>query len=620
MPCHGPATRPGLPSGVSRPPWWVGSRVIWSTVVVLGAFFGPGPAAFAQSFGQWSWDGALGVRRITQTATLDGDEIRSRDESNLEFTLNAKGFIVHPAVARFRVGVNAALSKYGSTSGRNNRLWGFDAGINGLPRGAYPFSVYARRQSFAYEQLRDGDPLGLLSVPDTSTAFGGRLRFRRGFLNGTLLGFDRQGISYLDAESRSTRDEQAFVDWSRSSRTFSHHFRLRRRVQEFRLADFGTRDLTLNYDQRGDINPSWRWDMFVIGLHRALDSPAARGSTFDNLRTRQLLVHTMPSQNRVELSYSGGLTRGAVGDTAQSHWLLSRYRWWTRPRWEVTPFIAYSFQVRQGLTVQAPQVGLHSSWSGRAGAFDSLLNGGVGYTRFRRSAGTVAGGDSTLTMEASAVLGHGQDDRLRTELEAAWGRNQLQLIGEAIPELPDLGLSLGGLGTEDSVRGRITLRRRWGSLYVSAYSELSHRGTARTFLGERFTFDQLTNTLQIVGRSFTLTGNLGRSRVDETDRQSIDTWSASASWRPLRPVSLSAWYRSDSRRLAIAPDIDGESLEVRADVWLGAFLLSGRLIETTQRSLEIPGRTNKGFTVSLSRRFGGWLPFRTGPSPNGVIR
>jgi hypothetical protein len=44
------------------------------------------------------------------------------------------------------------------------------------------------------------------------------------------------------------------------------------------------------------------------------------------------------------------------------------------------------------------------------------------------------------------------------------------------------------------------------------------------------------------------------------------------------------------------------------------------MFQTTQRSLEMPERTNKGLTVSLSRRFGGWLPFRTGPSPNGVIR
>ena len=38
--------------------------------------------------------------------------------------------------------------------------------------------------------LQDEDPLNLVGVPDTSTAFGGRLRFRQGFLNGTLLGFE----------------------------------------------------------------------------------------------------------------------------------------------------------------------------------------------------------------------------------------------------------------------------------------------------------------------------------------------------------------------------------------------------------------------------------------------
>jgi hypothetical protein len=526
---------------------------------------------------------------------------------------------VHPALARFRVGVDLELSKFKGTLSRDNRAWGFDAHLNGLPRGAYPFSVYARRRAFNYEDLQEEDPLNLLGVPEASTAFGARLRFRRGKLAGTMLGFDRHGISYSDEGSRSTRDETGFVDWARSSRNFSHHFSLRRRVREFRLADFETRDLTLNYDQRGHLNPSWRWDMFVIGLHRGLDSPAAPGSTFDNLRTRQLFVHTMPSQNRVEVSYSGGLVR-AGGTTAHSHALVSRYRWWAKRRWEVTPFVSYGFQSREGLTVQAPQIGVFSTWSGRSGPLDTLLTGGAGYTHFLRRMGAVSGADSALTVEATASLGHGQDGRLRTEIEASGGRNQLRLVGEAIPELPDLGLSLAGLGTEDSLRARLTLRRRWGSFHVSAYSEISRRGTSRSFTGRRFTFDQLTHTLQIMGRKFTLTGNLGRSRIDDADRQSIDNWSASASWRPFRSLSLSAWYRSDSRRLALAPDIDGERFDVRADLWLGAFLLSGQLFQTTQRTLEMPERTTKGFTVSLSRRFGGWLPFRTGPSPNGVIR
>jgi len=577
------------------------------------------PAA-AQQFGQWSWDAALGARQVGQRSELDGEPINTRDETSLNLALGVRGFILHPALARFRVGADVALSKFDGTRSRDNRIWGFDANLEGLPRGAYPFSVYTRRRAFSYEDLAEEDPLNLLGVPDASIAFGGRLRFRRGLLSGTQLGFDQQAISYSDADSRTTRDQRAFVDWSRSTGRFQHHLRLRRRAQDFRVADFGTRDLTANYDQRGYINPAWRWDMFVIGLHRDLDSPARPASRFDNLRTRQLFVHTMSSQNRIELSYNGGLVRATEAAAGHSHSLVSRYRWWVRPGWELTPFVSYSFQTREGLSVHAPQAGVFTTWSGRTGPLDTLVSGGLGYTRFRRSLDTLSGQDSTLTMEATGTFGHGRDDALRTELEASWGRNQLRLIGEAIPELPDLGVSLTGLGTEDSARGRLTLRRRWGSFSFSAYSEASHRATSRTFTGQRFTFDQLTHTLQIMASRITLTGNLGSTRVEETDRQSIDHWSVSASWRPLRLLSLSAWYRSDSRRLTLAPDIDGERFEVRADMWVGAFQLRGQVFETAQRSLDIPDRTHRGFSVTLSRRFGGWLPFRTGPSPNGVIR
>jgi hypothetical protein len=458
MSSRGSATRSGRHSGARRLPRRAACCLGCLAVAAL-VLLATGPPAGAQEFGQWSWDAALGARQVGQQSELDGEPIGSRDETSLNLALGVRGFILHPALARFRVGADVALSKFDGTRSRDNHIWGFDANLEGLPRGAYPFSVYARRRAFSYEDLQEEDPLNLLGVPEASTAFGGRLRFRRGLLSGTQLGFDQQGISYSDAGSRSTRDQRAFVDWSRSSGRFQHHFRLRRRAQDFRVTGFGTRDLTANYDQRGYINPAWRWDMFVIGLRRDLDSPARPASRFDNLRTQQLLVHTLSGQNRVELSYNGGLVRTAGGPAGHSHLFVSRYRWWVRTGWELAPFVSYAFQTRDGLTVHAPQAGVFTTWSGRAGPLDTLLSGGLGYTRFRRSVEALSGGDSTLTMEVTGTFGHGRDDALRTELEASWGRNQLRLIGEAMPELPDLGLSLTGLGTEDSARGRLTLRR-----------------------------------------------------------------------------------------------------------------------------------------------------------------
>ena len=229
MPCCGSATRPERPSGATRPTprprWWAGR----ATVAALALLTTGSPAA-AQQFGQWSWDAALGAKQVGHRSELETEQTSSRDETSLNLALGVKGFIVHPALARFRVGVDAALSKFNGTRSRDNRIWGFDANLEGLPRGAYPFTVYARRRAFNYEDLQEEDPLNLLGVPDASTAFGGRLRFRRGLLNGTLLGFDQQGVSYSDADSRSTRDQRAFVDWSRSSRRFQHHLRLRHRA------------------------------------------------------------------------------------------------------------------------------------------------------------------------------------------------------------------------------------------------------------------------------------------------------------------------------------------------------------------------------------------------------
>jgi len=58
--------------------------------------------------------------------------------------------------------------------------------------------------------------------------------------------------------------------------------------------------------------------------------------------------------------------------------------------------------------------------------------------------------------------------------------------------------------------------------------------------------------------------------------------------------------------------LDADRLEASADFAVGAFVLTGQGFQTTETPREGPERRNRGVVVTLSRRFGGWLPIVTG--------
>jgi hypothetical protein len=220
-----------------------------------------------------------------------------------------------------------------------------------------------------------------------------------------------------------------------------------------------------------------------------------------------------------------------------------------------------------------------------------------------------------------ATVGHGDDRGLRKEIEASWGRNRLQRAGEAVEGLPDLGVGLGGVGTEDSLRGRLTLRRRFGSsTSLYAYGEASRRELTGVIGAGGPSVDTLTGTLQLAGRRASLAGNVGTSRVGAPSTQEVRFGAATLTLRPLRRLSLNASYRADLRNLELAPDVDAERIEASADLAVGAFVLTGQGFQTTEASRDGPERRNRGLVVTLSRRFGGWLPIVTGLPDAGVIR
>jgi hypothetical protein len=288
------------------------------------------------------------------------------------------------------------------------------------------------------------------------------------------------------------------------------------------------------------------------------------------------------------------------------------------PTWTLTPYGGYGLQLANGTRLQAPQAGLSASWARAKGTLDLVVSEGVGVAWLRTEGGPQ---DSSLSLSLGATVGQGEERGLRRELEASWARNRLRRAGEPLEGLPDLGVGLAGVGTEDSLRGRLTLRRRVGSsASLYGYGEASRRELAGVEGAGGPTVDTLTGTLQLAGRRASAAANVGTSRVGAPSDQTVQFWAGSLSLRPLRRLSLAASYRADRRDLLLAPDVDAERIEASADFAVGAFVLTGQVFQTTETPRDGLERRNRGLVVTLSRRLGGWLPIVTGVPDDGVIR
>jgi len=584
-------------------------------LLVLPALLAAGPAS-AQQYGQWSWEGALGGMARSYRNSLDLAPTVSDDEVSADVALGVNGFLGHPAVGRFALLGTVGLINYQGVQTLDSRRWGANANLSLLPQSRFPLTLYAKRQAYSYSQITLDDPLFVAGVPETSLGFGGRFRMRAGPLSGTLFGYDRSNVTYRDAGDKSALQETAFADWSRGGRRFDQHLRLEHQRQDFGLVDYSIRDLTGNFNQIARLGGGWRWELFAYGVRRQLEY-AGTAADLDNARTSQRFIDVMSPRTTLELSYDGGLSRGE-GTDFQSHTGLARLQVRPSPAWTFTPYGGYGVQIANGTRLRAPQAGLSASWARAKGTLDLVVNEGLGVAWLQTEGGPE---DSSLSLSVGGSVGQGDDRGLRKEVEASWARNRLRRAGEPVEGLPDLGVGLAGVGTEDSLRGRLTLRRKRGSA-TSLYgygeaSRLELRGAAGA-AGP--SVDTLTGTLQLTGRRAWAAANVGTSRVGAPSTQEIRFWAATLTLRPLRWLSLAASYRADRRDLVLAPDVDSERIEASADLAVGAFVLTGQGFQTTEAPRGGTERRNRGVVVTLSRRFGGWLPIVTGVPDGGVIR
>lgn len=580
------------------------------------------PAA-AQRFGQWWWEAEVGAAGRSYDNLFDGST-STLEQTDFKLSLALNGFILHPALGRFRLGTDLLFSEIDGGQLRDSDQVGLSADVELLPRGSFPVRLFFDRSQFDYTTLSDEEPFTLLGAPETTTRFGARVRLKSGPLKGALVGAEAVDTEFLDPRSNDETQDFQFIDWGRAGKRFQHRARLERRSRSFGTVDLEIDEWTLNFGERGEIAPSWQWQLNGFGFARQLTLADGSRLDSDSFRVSNQVTHPVRGRDLFEIQQRLGLFRIGEAST-DSQQLAVFYRWRPSDGVEVAPFTRFTHQSSRVGSLASPEAGVSASWSHQTSTLGTQLRGRASYGTLQRTGEGVSRDETELTVAVGGNLSHGRMRGLRKELELEVRRNELRVEGETFTDLPDLGLARSALGTEDAVRGRVTLSHRWRTRGVEAYGEWNRRETANVQALGDFETETLSANLGFFATRFSLRATTGQTRVfqevlGEAAEQEVSFLSVAGRWRPHRVVSLRGSWRTDTRRLPLVADLDGERFEAAARLQFGQIFLEGTYFETTQELFGGPQRINRGVTWTVTRRFAGWLPIVSSVERRGVIR
>lgn len=578
--------------------------------------------ATAQQFGQWWWTGHLGLGYKSFENEVQDALVTDYQQQELELGVDVNGYVIHPAVGSFDLGLNFIVSELDGTQTIDTDRYGAHGTLKLFERGKYPLRFFITRESFDYSDLPTEDAFTLLGAPETLTRWGGRARLRAGPLRGSLLGFEHTAYDLLESVQGTDVDDTQFYDWSRTFGDVRHRVRVERRERRLGVANVSYEDYILNLEEGGNLGEAWRWDLNGNGVRRNLEIQDGSQRTFETYFIRNRLLRTVRDRDLLDVRNSHGLTTsGDVSD--DRHTLSVFYRWRPRPNWEIGPFTEYSLRSTGDVETTTPRAGLVISWNRTWKDLTAFLSTQGSYASVSRSGGDFAGADeSRVAYSFSGNVTHRATERFMEEVEAEVTRNELRLSPGTLLELPDLGVGLTGLGTESKDRLRLTLEQRWRLRMVRVYGEWTSRSSDDVLGSSAFDLESVSGNLTLSGRRWSLQGHMGDTEItrEGTAPENLEFLSASASLRPFRFLSLRGSYRKDTRSFELLPSIDAEQKEIYAVVRIGEIALEARAFEYFQESMELTGRTTRGLVVSMSRRFGGLLPVVTGSGRRGSIR
>jgi hypothetical protein len=541
--------------------------------------------AEAQSFGQWWWTGNAYLLGQSFDNEVDGQSSSSSDNTQLRLALDLNGYILHPAVARFRLGLDTTLASSGGSFALDTSNWGYQLDLDLLPASSTPVRMYFGQSFLDYSGASEGENLALTGVADRITRFGLFARAVSTIFKGSEIGWSRDTFRFVGRNTSDEVRENGFAQWSRASRNFRHSVRLQRDYTSFGTIDFATEDLKLTLDEGGNIGRGWNWVTYGLGIRRDLQS----GSSSRLIETVRLNNRfTRPLGNdRLQLGYLIAAA-SADPDNIWIHNLTGSYIWGLSGGWSLSPTVGIAAQQRPDSDLLAPfgSVSVNNNW--RFGKFSVGWSGGVNLSRSRQR---FADGDATQNsfgVSTQLSVTHGRPEGLQKQLELQYSQNEVRSAADEDLDLPDLGVSIAGVAATDLAEARLSLRRQWRGARFQARVETRQQTRA----DDRIDLESFTSTRSIASASlgwgslsFGLSASQSEVELDQRLASRNRSANANFGWRVQRGLRVHG-----GASIFDQLPVDGSVRRNLLRIW------------------------------TISRTFGGWLPVVSAPKRKGTIR
>lgn len=577
--------------------------------------------AFGQRYGQWYWDGSVGLLAQADESDVDGTPFKNEWQS-FRLAGGLGGYLLTPTIGNFHLGLDGEFLRQNGSLRLDTKRIGGDLQLGILPKGPVPIQLWFRQSEYDYSQPADQSPYAVRGLPSSARSYGASLRVRQGVLQGLYLGAERNEIDPLDSgQDRDVLDRET-LNWSGQFAGLRHSLGIEHRFEHRGQADFETDDLTTSFNSTRQVAAGWSIYSELLGLRRgwAWGDEPEQSSRMGHWGLH--LTHTTAPDSAVfGIDYGLGLTDPTTGSSIQSHNLDLNWRSPIGPAWWIGPTAGIAYQTTDGLRVDAPYAGVVVTWD-RKGDIDATVRTGARYVSFHTDRNGVSSRRDALEYDFSGSMGTGSESAIRLSAVAEYVRNEIRDVGRAQTEYPDLGAGYAGVGSQDRSELRVAVAHVNGG-YSSRFEILADRLEARDPDGANpVRTEQITGSWDLSYRAFSLntryTHSEGRRQGDVVG--SGNSGSCYLSWSPVGGFLVRVGARQDRSDYLEAPSYDVLRYEAGANVGIGKLALDATAYTEDVSVAGGPDRRNRGFRLTLIRRFSGWLPFVSGAERRGEIR
>ncbi|MEO6486322.1 MAG: hypothetical protein ABIO78_00100, partial [Thermoanaerobaculia bacterium] len=527
--------------------------------------------ASAQQYGQWSWWATLGGATRHTTTTIGTARTSNLDDRNLRFFTGLSGYVIAPPIVGFDLGLDLQTTRSSGDVELDQTRSGYNGRLRILPLSSFPTEVWIARSQYDFSGVTADDPITLVNQPVASNTWGGRLRLRSGPLGGLLVGADETATQFKDHSTADDTTSRAFADWS-GGRRFKHHARLDYSNRDYGALDYQLEDTTLSLTEWGPLTSTWNWNLSGTMLRRNLQYDGAAAYAADIGQLQNQFVRPGKGGRSLVISQTSGFSSDGTGYGSQSHLVLARLQQPLGPRFFLTPFAGFGTQIAGDLRVQVPQAGVSASWSGAAGPVAIAASGTVSYLSLTSSDQSLTPNSTGLATGGGFSLSHSGASGFAKLFEVSVNNNQFRSSGEVVDGIPGSG-GISGTGTEDRTSARMTLSRQRNQFGASLWGQWETRQSSGQAVVNPYSSTVLTGSLQVNGPRFNAQAGWGATTLETSLSQKVNYVAGGASYRPWYFLQLEASYRTDTRVLALAPDVNGTRWEGGAAFQLGLLVL-----------------------------------------------